>query len=295
MHADAGHLPPILFLLGILLVTIKGALLLWMVKQRAERRRKTAALNALLAAYRRGDFEAALPFVEGLRDDDSTYRYFQGALLMQIGNLKEAEKLLQQSIQLSEQSEITLRSRGMWAKKALQRRLELTSLRRSTLGQLYLEQGRYDDAQLCFEASLRDWPGCGSSHRAIAETLLRRGGDPTAALKWARLAVDEERASTGLPEEVHSTNLGEQLATLAWSVAVALRDRPQVDRLVSEAESSVGDRLVTSCAQVQYLSALAYSTLGDMERSAHHLDEAARVDRKGQWGREARALAAMGR
>jgi tetratricopeptide (TPR) repeat protein len=157
------------------------------------------------------------------------------------------------------------------------------------LGDLYLEQARYNEAARCFGASLTDWPNHGSTYRSIAEALLRKGDDPAIALKTSKLAVDKERALTVFPQEVRDTNLGEELATLAWAVAVASQDAAQVGVLVAEAESKVGTRLVTSRAQVQYLAGLAYAVLGETERRARHFKEASRIDSRGRWGRAAGA------
>jgi tetratricopeptide (TPR) repeat protein len=253
--------------------------------------RKRVAIAALMAPYRKGDFKAALQATEGLRKDARAYCSFRGGILTQLGDLKEAEELLQKSIHLSEQRELALQARGIRARKSLARQLRLTALSKSKLGELYLERGRYGEAIRCFEASLRDWPRRGSGHRAIAEAWLRRGDDPTEALKWAKLAVEEDRASKDLTQEVRDTNLGEDLGTLAWAVAVGSRDTAQVDRLVGEAESKVGTRLVSSCAQVQYFAGLAYAALGDTERSTQHFKMASCIDSQGRWGRAARAAA----
>jgi hypothetical protein len=43
---------------------------------------------------------------------------------------------------------------------------------------------------------------------------------------------------------------------------------------------------------VHFQSGLAYAALGDEERSAQYLKEAARIDPQGRWGRAARAQAA---
>jgi tetratricopeptide (TPR) repeat protein len=257
--------------------------------QYLRQRRWRVAIEAFLDPYRKGDFDAAPQAAGGLRRDARAYCFFRGAVLMHLGDLKEAETLLQQSVQLSEQRERALRTRGIRAKTTLQRQVRLTALSRSALGEFYLDRGRYNEALGCFEAGLRDWPGRGSFHRAIAETWLRRGDSAAEALKRANLAVNLERASKEYTQGVRDTNLGEALVTLAWAVAVAERDPAQVDRLVAEAESKVAGRLVTSCAQVQYFSGRAYEELGDRTRSAERFEKAARIGPRGRWGRAARA------
>ena len=191
-----------------------------------------------------------------------------------------------------EQQEFAIKGRGIRGGiAALEKQIRLTALNRAVLGELYLERGRYGEAIRCFEASLSDWPGRGSCHRAIAEAWLRKGDDPAEALKWAQLAVEEDRVAKDYTQEVRDTNLGEDLGTLAWAVAVASRDAAEVDRLVAEAESKAGTRLVTSSAQVQYFAGRAYEALGDTTRSTRHFKEASRIDSQGLWGRAARAAA----
>jgi tetratricopeptide (TPR) repeat protein len=254
-----------------------------------QRRRRKTTIDKFLALYRRGDFEAALQAIEGLRKEPIPYGSLRAGVLMQLGHLDEAEKLLLRSIALAEQREPAVRGRGLGMGTAeLKRQMKLSALRWETLGQLHLERLRYDEAMRCFETSLRDWPDRGSSHRAIAETWLRRGDSPSEALKWANLAVEEDRAAEAMSQLVRDTNLAEDLATLAWAVAVASHDGAEVDRLVAEAVSLVGSLAVTSCAQVQYHSGLAYAALGDRGRSAQHFKEAARIDQRGRWGRAAR-------
>jgi tetratricopeptide (TPR) repeat protein len=152
--------------------------------------RRRAAIQTLMAPYRRGDFDAALKAAEALRSDARAYCFFRGAIQMHLGDLNEAETLLQQSIQLSEKATRVLQTRGVRASSALKRQIRLTALSRSALGELYLDRGRYNEALRCFEDGLQDWPGRGGFHRGIAETWLRRGGSATEALKWAKLAVE---------------------------------------------------------------------------------------------------------
>jgi len=254
-------------------------------------RRKKAALESFLIPYRRGDYDAALQATESLQQAGVSTRTcdsFRGEMLMQLGNLDAAEKSLQECVALAHQSE-RLNPRGGGI-SGFETQIKLSALFSETLGSLRLEQHRYDEAMKCFEASLSDWPNRGSSHRGIAETILRRGDSPAEALKFATLAVDEEKSARVLSQDSYDTNLSEDLATLAWAVAAASQDAGKVDRLVTEAiQLGAEHQVVPSLAQVQFQAGLAYSALGHTERSTQHLQEAARIDPKGRWGRAARA------
>jgi tetratricopeptide (TPR) repeat protein len=245
-----------------------------------------ASRRSWLAAYRRGDYAAALQATEGLRKARTIreYWFLRGGALMQPGQLDEAEKSLNQAMELMRPSGAAIQGPRESRKRS--------ALGSAILIELYLEQSRYDEAVKRSEASLRDLPGHGPFHAYMAEACLRRGDRPGEALKWATLAVEEDRTDKALPRESHNSNLSEHLATLAWAVAVASRDRAQVDRLVDEAVN-LADALsiVPTSAQVHFKSGLAYAALGDEERCTRYFEEAARIDPQGRWGRAARAKA----
>jgi len=223
-----------------------------------------------MQAYRRGDYETALRATEGLRaaDQETSYCFFRGSMLMHLGRLDEAEPLQRRAV----------------LRQSDPRR---SALAYSQLGQNLQEQGRYDDAMDCFEAALRRCPGKGSVYRHLAELQLHRGDCPTEALKWANMATGAERASeaeTPGMEEVNRLNLGLALSALAWAVAVARQDRARVDQLMNEAIPLMGSNAKPYLAQAHYHAGRAYSALGDLGKQAEHFDEAARLDPKGTWG-----------
>ena len=134
-------------------------------------------------------------------------------------------------------------------------------------------------------------PTAGPTYRYIADAWLRQD-NAAEGLKWAEVAVEKGRASTA-PEESRNTDLGENLATLAWAIAATSADRQKVEQMVNEAVALVESRRVpASCAQVHVTSAWAYSALGDLPKRGRHLEAAARVDPNGLWGRAARSLVA---
>jgi len=237
-------------------------------------RRLVSALQAVMEPHRRGDYEAALQATEGLRfrgEVTSQYCYFRGANLALLGRLDEAEVWLRRNIEMQKGTE-----------------KRLLAVAYTTLGQVLLQAERYDEARKCFETSMQYFPGRGSGYRSMAEMYLLRGDNPAEALRWAELAVEREKADRGMTTEIRKLNLGEDLATLAWSTAAATHDRSEVTRLVSEAVDSVGTSNVQSTALVQYQSGRAYTEVGDTQASTKHYQEAARIDPQGHWGRAAR-------
>jgi tetratricopeptide (TPR) repeat protein len=238
------------------------------------------ALDAVMEPYRRGDYEAELQAAEGLRQDGevtTSYCFFRGSSLAYLGRLEEAEVWLRRSIAI----------RNEVGKRRL-------AIRFTTLGNLMLQAQRYDEAVECFETSLRHFPGRSSGYRGMAEAYLLRGGNPSEALRWAKLAISREQTDRQFSPELRRLNLGEGLATLAWATAAASHSGPEVAQLVAEAVASVGSSNLSSTAQVHYHSGRAYQELGDTGNSAQHYQEAGRLDLQGRWGRAARAALAAG-
>ena len=238
------------------------------------------AIHAVMAAYRKGHYEEALQACEALKEANDTervasYFFFSGTMLMNLGRFEEAEQRLRRHLTL-----------------AIDDRRK--ALAYSTLGQFLTETHRYDEALECFQTSLRHWPDRGSAHRAIAEACLRQHGRVSEAVRWAQLALQEDRARMkpgDSPEaaESHIVNLAEDLATLAWAVAVSSRDRAEVDHLVDEA-SKLAVTAVSPAALVHCHIGHAYLALGHEARSEQHFAEAARVDPNGFRGRSAQAM-----
>ena len=272
------------FLVEILALVIVSFVVLGMVSRvrrtRWLRKWLATATNAVMEPYGRGDYEAALQAAEGLRMNGEItrlYCYFRGANLAHLGRLDEAEAWLRRNIAMQP--------------KGKQR---LLAVALTTLGHLMLHAGRYEEAQECFETSMRHFPGRGSAYRSMAELCLLRRGNPAEAMRWAKLAMDREQADRGLTAEIRKTNRGENLAILAWSTAAATHDHSEVARLATEAVESVGASGVTSTAQVHYHLGRAYAVVGDVPASSRHYQEAGRLDSQGNWGRAAHAAMTSG-
>ena len=224
--------------------------------------------QAMMQAYSSGQYEHALAISGAAMLHGANLGVFHASLLMQVGRLMEAEQVLSQ---------------------ALRRETEPKSaaLAHCVLAEVHMFQRQYDKALGCYNTALGLWPERGGTFRAIAEVGLRRGDDPSVALQWARQAVEKEKASQGIAPMTKVVNLGSELATLAWAVAVASRNAAEVDQLIAEANSFLAGVPVSSVAQVHVYSGLAYAALGNEAKRSQYFETAARVDPNGAWGREA--------
>jgi tetratricopeptide (TPR) repeat protein len=266
--------------LVILSVILAGGLALFASKFARHRKVTMAAINGVMEPYRLGDYQAALEAAEGFRDDGeitAEYCFFRGASLSHLGRLEEAETWLRRNIALHTAA-------------GDKRRLAIGL---TSLGNVLLRAGHYDEAKKCFQDSIRTAPDRGSGYRSLAELCLVRGGDPAEAAGLAKLAVQREQADKVHSASLRNLNLGEDLATLAWAIAAELHDAAQVARLADAAIAGVGDTNVQSTAQVHYHLGCAFAELGDLATSAGHYEEAARIDPQGHWGRAARSRAAV--
>jgi tetratricopeptide (TPR) repeat protein len=240
----------------------------------------TKAIDDVLAAYRRADYDDALRKAEGLKKGSSktaTYCYFRGKMLYELGHLRDAEANLRKSISLEEDA---------GGRRA--------ALGRESLGYALLEQGEYAGAIGCFEDSIRLWPDRGAAHRAIAEVLLREGGSNTETLTRARRAAETDRAARALSNEIHDHNLSTSLATLAWAVAAGAGDPAEVERLLAEAVPLCGNDTKPVVAQGHYYAGRAYLALGLLEESGRHFEQAIATDPQGNYGRLSLAMASTG-
>jgi tetratricopeptide (TPR) repeat protein len=233
---------------------------------------KLRVLDAVMTAYRKCDYEGALAAADAFRDadDEAAYSFYRGSMLMHLGRLQEAEGFQRRNVRLQSDP-------------------KRSALSYSMLGQNLQEQQRYDEAMECFEAALRRSPGKGSVHRHMAELHLHHGC-PSEALKWANLAVEEERRTTadspGM-ERVNRLNLAEALAAQAWALAVVSRNSEKVEQLVAEALPLIDPDYMPSMAQARYHFGQAFAALGNADRAVEHFEAAARIDAKGTWGRSA--------
>jgi tetratricopeptide (TPR) repeat protein len=243
--------------------------------------RTMKAINAVMAAYREGDYETGLQNAESLKnhpDNKAEYCFFRGTMLHHLGRLDEAEASLREGLPLEEDPR--------------QRALVY-----NTIASVLMDQGRFPEAIAFFENAGSAWPDRGSSHRGIAEVWLRQGREFPDALQHARQAVEVDRVASGMKKEALDTRLGEDLATLAWAVAasstVAANSgaAAEVESQLTESFKLCGTKTKPILAQIHYQAGKAYEALKMPERAREHFRQAAEVDPKGIYGRLARAAA----
>src|SRR6185369_1104905 len=170
----------------------------------------------MTAGYFTGQYAGALNFCKLLENSGVDQGVFRGAILMELGQLEEAERVMQQAL-------------------AREKNPKLTALANCCLGDIFLQQKRYDLALACYQAALQTYPERAATERAIAAVWLHRGGNPSKALECARSAFAKERAGSPEVPQLKANNLSIAAATLAWAVAASSGDAAEVQRLSEEA------------------------------------------------------------
>jgi tetratricopeptide (TPR) repeat protein len=235
-----------------------------------------SAREALMSAYRAGDYTTALAKTEGLKNGSEAtgpYCFFRGSMLRHLGRFGEAEASLREGLFLE-----TLQP---------QRALAF-----NTLASVLMDQERYTEAIEFYEIASREWPGHGASRRGIAEVWLRQGRELSEALKQAQEAVAIDKRATGLSKELLAQRLGEDLAVLAWALSVNSAGIETVKFLVGEALRLCSDSAVPILTQVHYHSGRAYLSSQEEPKGREHFRQAAEIDPQGIFGAMARSTIA---
>ena len=237
--------------------------------------RQSQRRDAVIQAFTRGDYRGGLLLTEELRDKGkptADYWFYRGAFLLELGtDDAQAEESLRNCIPMQESP-------------------QLKALTLSTLALVLIRRERYDEAQRCIEDALLCWPGKGSFFRDLAEISLRRGDNPSVALELASKGVEAESHAGSSEPGVAHLNLAENLATLGWAIAAARGQASEVEQRVDRALRNLDAAVVQSCSQVHYHAGLAFSILGDREKSQRQLRSAISFDAQGRAGRDAKAL-----
>jgi tetratricopeptide (TPR) repeat protein len=243
--------------------------------------RQLRIIKGQLAAYRKGDYRAQLQIVEGLRANGSepaNYLFFRGVACFELGRLDEAERALRLSL-------------------SKETRVEFKVLCRDQLGRVLMEQERWDEATACFRECIAESPKRGASYRSIAEALLRLGDQDASALEAARTAVAFDRAQPVARgeggQEVHSTNLSESLAFLAWALAKNQCDPAEMESALSEAFALYKGLAKPILAELHFCAGHAYAARGNAVESLRQFQRATEIDPDGNYGRLSRSAARL--
>lgn len=239
--------------------------------------RKMRAVEAVTAAYRKGDFATALEKAESLKDGSSKtaeYCFFHGTMLHHLGKLVEAEASLREGLPMEENPR--------------QRALVF-----NTLASVLMDQERFPEAIAFYENAGRAWPDRGASLRGIAEVWLHQGREFPEALEQARQAVEIDRKATGMKKEALDSRLGEDLGVLAWALAANGKPVREVESTLMEAFHLCGSGTKPVLAELHYHAGRAYSELHEWEKSREHFRQAAEIDLQGQIGRKARSTISL--
>jgi tetratricopeptide (TPR) repeat protein len=235
--------------------------------------RASRTIDAIMSAYRVGDYAMGLEKAERLKDGSvksAEYCMFRGLLLHQLGDLSDAEASLREALPLHDEPR--------------QRALVLNSL-----ASVLMDQERFTEAIAFYENAGRVWPDRGASLRGISEVWLRQGRESPEALEQARRAVEIDRHATGMGKEALECRLGEDLAVLAWALAANSADAGEVDSALAEGFRLCGVRTKSILAQVHYHAGRAYLALQISDKSQEHFRRASEIDPQGRFGRMARS------
>lgn len=232
-----------------------------------------AALSAVTAAYRAGDYVTALARTDGLKDGSlktAPHCFFRGGMLRYLGRFDEAELSLRE---------------GVFLERDAHRR----ALALSTLAAVLMHQERFQEAITAYEAASRAWPDSGASLRGIAQVRLWQGLEFPESLKQARQAVELDRRATGMPKEALDHRLGEDLAVLAWAQAANAADTAEVESTLNEAFRLCATSAKAILAEVHYNAGRAYRVLENESAGREHFRQAAEIDPHGIFGLMARS------
>ena len=234
----------------------------------------STATNAVMAAYRNGDYVTALQKTEGLkngREKTAEYCFLRGGMLHHLGQLDESEAILREAIPLHDDPR----------QKALVY---------NTLASVLLDQKRFPEAIAFYENAGRAWPDRGSSLCGIAETWLRQGREFPEALQCARQAVEIDQRATGMPKEALDKRLGEDFAVLAWAIAANSGDAREAESVLAKAFPLCGTKTKPILAQIHYHAGKAYEALKMPEKARDHFRQAMEIDPQGIFGRLASTI-----
>ncbi len=238
--------------------------------------RLKSVISAIMSAYRTGDYAIALEKTDDLKDGSTItapYCYLHGSMLHYLGRFGEAEASLRAGLFL----EVDSRKRALVF---------------DTLASVLMDQQRFTEAIECYEHASRAWPDYGASRRGIAEVWLRQGRESPEALKQAQQAVAIDKRATGVSREVLEHRLGEDLAVLAWALAVNSAGAGTVEFVLSEAIRLCSTGAKAILAQVHYHAGKAYLALQSARKSEEHFCRAAEIDPQGIFGVMARSTIA---
>jgi tetratricopeptide (TPR) repeat protein len=232
---------------------------------------QTLAVHLLHRALRRGDYDGALNIVrwanfynpwgvEPLR--------MSGHVLVLAGRYREAEHTLRRSLASSQ------------ARESYGTALEY-------LGDVLMEEGRYDEAMRSYEAALHAFPWRRRPYRGMAEMLLRRGGKPEQALEYIERIVDfsdiswRQRKANGKPQD-------DYWSLKAWALARVGRTS-EVAEAIENALRDTNKKAAPDMATTHYRAALAMQALGNEGAATEHFQLAVQFDPNGRRGALAQA------
>ncbi|HLK21999.1 MAG TPA: tetratricopeptide repeat protein [Bryobacteraceae bacterium] len=232
---------------------------------------KALGVSRMNDALRRADYDGALRIIRWFHfynPSGSEAMALSGHILLLAGRYREAEQSLRSSF--------TSSSAGVTYGAALE-----------FLGDALMEQGRYDEAQRCYEAALHSFSWLRRPYRGMTEMLLRQGRYPQKALESVEKILDFAGLSTiqiknnGKPQD-------DYWALKAWALASAGQSSQAV-LAIDSALAATNPKCLPDLAATHYRAGRAMQALGNLTEAKEHFRKAVEFDPNGRRGTLAKA------
>lgn len=232
---------------------------------------KSLGFRLMNQALRRGDYDGGLKinrWFHFYNPSGSEAMRMSGHILLAAGRYREAEDAVRRSFTSSHAAA----TYGM----ALE-----------YLGDTLMEEGRYDEAQRCFEAALHTFTWLRRPYRGMAEMLLRQGKDPQKALEYVESIIDFAGLSqlqiknNGRPQD-------DYWALKAWALASIGRSS-EVAAAIESALKATSPKCMPDLATTHYRAGMAMQALGNVSEAKEHFRRAVEFDPNGRRGTLANA------
>ena len=232
---------------------------------------RALAIRAMYSPLRRADYDGALRAIR-------LYHFYSpgggvalrqsGAVLLVAGRYREAEEVLRRAA--------ARQATGLEQAGTL-----------DYLGNVLMEQSRYDEAMRSFQAARHAAPGSRRPYRGMAETLLRQGKNPEQALEYVEGIVGSSGPSARgrlLSDRVQD----DYWALKAWALGQLGRSA-EVAPAIEKALKATSRKSRPDLAATYYRAGMAMEAVGNASAARDYFKRAVELDPTGRRGTLAQA------